>query len=235
MISNIEEYSASSSEEREVIFVNGTAFALRRKPSYLAERHARDLASFYPSSESITSITTATQILERTKGLLIDSASQIGSTGDLSLYIGSLIRSQLVQIFTNAVSEVFEDGEVSDFEHRLRTFLVRYRELGFNILEETLSNFARFPHVVAETLEILARIDELEPYSRLQLIGTYLSDKRLAIRDASLCALEYLGDSKAIPVLRRAIVLETNAFLRTQMTRTIRELEQNYALSAAKN
>ncbi len=145
------------------------------------------------------------------------------------------VTRELEQLFFSAAHEVFEDGVESEFSCR---FVELVRTSGDTALLETgalLHSLSTPVHVAAEALRWLGRIDDSVTHNhRRWILADSLRHRSILVRDAAVAGLAALDDPSVKPYVQRALVVESSAQLREDLSQLLEQLEhpeRGYALA----
>ena len=130
-------------------------------------------------------------------------------------------------IVSLATEENIEDGMESDTETRLNRFVASHSVPGIQRFSTRLTSGCINFGAAADIVRVLGRITHEESHDERLWIATRLlrSDAPLA-RDASVVALEDLGDRRAVAALQRAVEVEPIPELRDDIEMALLELKR---------
>ena len=140
----------------------------------------------------------------------------------------ALIRREMQNIFSAGASELFQDGEESEFSTRLLALISGEGVRVISVLQGLILNERTSAKVASEALRWLAEVENAASYNaRRELLEKCLNAKSSKIRDGALIGLASLNDRRSVVALREAINVEHISLLRGCMSRVMRQLESD--------
>jgi len=141
------------------------------------------------------------------------------------------IQDRLLEIFSSAQNEYFEDGVETEFSRSLAALFRRFHEEAIDVFEAVILRTAIDPKLVAEALSWLGQIDasasEKKRYRKLLEVQLFSGSPY--IRSGAAIGLAYLDDPDSIGQLRNASTRETVESIREYIIETIEQLQDTKA------
>ena len=125
-----------------------------------------------------------------------------------------------------ARDEHFEDGMDSLFTKHLLSLIEQYGDETIEVIGNLIHSGVLDGEIAYEALILIGQLSEIETarIRRWVLISNLFSNSHW-IRDGAIVGLSYLGDTKTIPHIQRALHQETVPYLKKFMIQVLEELK----------
>jgi hypothetical protein len=141
----------------------------------------------------------------------------------------------LLNLFTAARQEDFEDGVHTDFSRELVRLIEMVGTPAISVITSIINKEKVNPAVSAEALKWISHIDQPRSYAfRLWLLEKSLQSSFSRIRDAALIGIAAADDPHSIPAIKDAIRCETCQELREDLNQVLSQLDSQCHLYSEK-
>jgi hypothetical protein len=138
----------------------------------------------------------------------------------------TIIENKVKELFCAAKDIFFEDGISNLFSEGLGGLVNSNGKIVAKVLDELIDHKNDAQSVISEALSVLGK--EAKPECRediFRLLEKYIFNPSVKIRFGALTGFYYLKSKNAVPVLKKALLTETNKFLKNDLKRIITKLD----------
>ena len=153
--------------------------------------------------------------------------TQADSNIEQALDVAGDVSLQIRQAFRSAEEEEFEDGIESAFSKTLTALIMTHGNFAADIMIDLILSRAS-PHVAAEAIGCLGRIEHAETHQRrMELLHKSLRSTSIIVRDAAMLGVGDIADPESISALEQAMKAETCVELKRDMEETVIALKES--------
>lgn len=136
------------------------------------------------------------------------------------------LAGQILDVFTRATGETFEDGKESVFARRIKALVKTRGVEAVRMVANTALSGRTRADVAAEALKAIGLLQDPSTYDeRKVLLEKALFSKLPYVREAAVLGIESMRDRRSLPWLMKAMEAEQIEDLRDSMMRAVRRLE----------
>jgi hypothetical protein len=162
-------------------------------------------------------------------------SSDSGPESACALVGGKDLYETLLNLFTTARQEDFEDGVHTGFSRELVRLIEIVGTPAISVITSIINKEKVNPAVSAEALKWISHIDQPRSYAfRLWLLEKSLQSSSSRIRDAALIGIAAADDPHSIPAIKDAIRRETCQELREDLNQVLSQLDSQCHLYSEK-
>ena len=134
---------------------------------------------------------------------------------------------KIVNLFSDAKRETFENGMDSMFAIKLQRIILYYGNVSVIALKYALSSEKADIEIIEESLiQVGNMTDDATHDRRLEFLAHMLKSPHVRVRYAAMVGLESLDDPIVIPDIRDAIASEKSKMLKTNLKLTLKQLKE---------